>query len=233
MFSSRGDHSFLGSSWLGAPMVGWYSHHHRLLLPLQMSRPKTVLGGHGCGGKPHSAPWGSTQQLAPRMGLCSAQTPLRRHSHRSLLPLLSVWVCLEAQTCCPSLAPCRGVGDPQHSQRTLTPQKASHLWFLFPAFLHFFYALPFGSCTSVPQAVPHAWVTGMVATDSNFAPLYSSCKGEVTSAGCLHTNGPSLPKQFLLFTKDIGKELLPQQVSICLEAWAAHTPLHKGWEKKK
>ena len=47
---------------------------------------------------------------------------------------------------------------------------------------------------------------------------------KMTSVGCLHKNGPSLPKQFLLFTKDIGKEQLPQQVSICLEAWAARTP---------
>ena len=52
----------------------------------------------------------------------------------------------------------------------------------------------------------------------------AAVKGKITSVGCLHKKGPSLPKQFLLFTKDIGKEPLPQQVSIHLEAWAARTP---------
>ena len=49
-------------------------------------------------------------------------------------------------------------------------------------------------------------------------------KGKITSDHCLHTNGPSLPSQIVLFTEDIGKEPLAQPVAIHLEAWAACTP---------
>lgn len=37
----------------------------------------------------------------------------------------------------------------------------------------------------------------------------AAVKGKFTSADWLRTNGPSTPMQFLLFTKDIGKEPLP------------------------
>lgn len=37
----------------------------------------------------------------------------------------------------------------------------------------------------------------------------AAVRGKITSDNHLHTNGCSLPKQFLLFPKDIGKELLP------------------------
>lgn len=55
---------------------------------------------------------------------------------------------------CPgsALAPCRGMGTlrgPSPLKRELIPPQ-----FLFPTFLHFFYAFQFGSCTLVPQAAP-------------------------------------------------------------------------------
>lgn len=185
MLSSRGDHHLLGSSQLNAPVAGWCGHHHRLFLTQLMSRPKEGLGGHSWGAKPHlgqhsaacakdgavscSNPSEVAQpslfiSAAQHLGLfgCPACCPCLRAALTALWLPAGEWVILSA------------LRGPSLSKSKLMPH-----WFLFPSFLHLFYAFQFGSCISVTQAASclESSCTPCIGdTDGNFGSLFSSWK---------------------------------------------------------
>lgn len=160
MLSSRGDHHLLGSSWLSAPMAGWRGCHRGLFLPLLMSRPKAALG--------RETPLSSSGQhsaACAKDGAVPWSKPLWGGPvAHSLLPMLSIWICLDAQPCWLPLRAALGQlwlpAEEQVAISTLrghspSEREAIPQGFLFPSFLDLFCALQFGSCTSVPQAVSH------------------------------------------------------------------------------
>lgn len=93
--------------------------------------------------------------------------------------------------------------DPQHSQGALSPQKGGNPTTVLLLHLH-----P-ASCV-LSRVTP--FTLDMGDTDGRYRWHFchlAAVRGKITSDNHLHTNGCGLPKQFLLFPKDIGKKLLP------------------------